>query len=191
MNDKPIFYDNDFLSCFLEIGEQELLFNLFSKIIIPSPVFQELTRKKSPLSVKNNLKKLINQGKVEIKDLEFSSEEYIKYLCIHKGFWTDNKPIGMGESAVLALAIVNEGIVASNNISDIFEICDDFDVPILTVPLILSKLYESNYISMEKAEELWIKMLKIQRILPKNRFAKYYEKLYKKDVVSLLKNYEL
>ncbi|MBQ9025034.1 MAG: hypothetical protein IJ104_01455 [Methanobrevibacter sp.] len=105
MSNKPIFYDSDFLICFLGIGEVELLFKLFSKIIIPSPVYWELTNKKSPVIIKNNLKKLINQNKVEVKELEFYSPEYIKYLCISKGYWTNNKPIGMGESSAMALAI--------------------------------------------------------------------------------------
>ena len=60
LNSKPIFYDSDFLICFLEIGEVELLFNLFSKIIVPSPVYNELTTKKSPSLVKNTLNKLID-----------------------------------------------------------------------------------------------------------------------------------
>lgn len=48
--------------------------------------------------------------------------------------------IGVGESSAMALAIENNGIVASNNLNDIFEICNPFDVPIVTVSIVLSKI---------------------------------------------------
>jgi len=43
---KPIFYDSDVLVCFLEIDEYEFLQKLFSKIILPKKVYDELTRKR-------------------------------------------------------------------------------------------------------------------------------------------------
>ena len=191
LNSKPIFYDSDFLICFLEIGEVELLFNLFSKIIVPSPVYNELTTKKSPSLVKNTLNKLIDQNKVEVRELEFYSPEYTKYLCINKGYWTNGKAIGMGESSAMALAIENNGIVASNNLNDIFEICNQFDVPIVTVSIVLSKLYELNYISKKEAELLWLKIIKKNQILPKKDFITYYDELYDEDIDKLLKNCSL
>lgn len=191
MKNKPIFYDSDFLICFLEIGEVELLFNLFSKIVIPSPVYLELSKEQSPKIIKDTLKSLIDEKKVEVKELEFNTQEYIKYLCIKKGYWTNNKPIGMGESSAMALAIVNNGIIASNNLKDIFEICKEFDVPILTSAIFLAKLYELNFISMNHAERIWKKILDINQILPKGTFGEYFEELYDEDNLELLKNHEL
>lgn len=86
MSNKPIFYDSDVLICFLEIGRQEILKKLFSKIIIPDKVYEELTRKKSHQNVINNLNLLINDGFVEIKAIEFSTPEYFDYNCMVEGF---------------------------------------------------------------------------------------------------------
>lgn len=46
MSNKPIFYDSDVLICFLQINEHQILKKLFSKIILPEKVYEELTRKK-------------------------------------------------------------------------------------------------------------------------------------------------
>lgn len=74
---KPIFYDSDVLICFLEIGEQNILKKLFSKIIVPELVYLELNRNKSPKTVKNNLKQLINDGFVEIETIEFATPDIL------------------------------------------------------------------------------------------------------------------
>ena len=55
MNHKPIFYDSDVLVCFLEINEYKFLQKLFSKIILPKKVYDELTRERTPKIIKNNL----------------------------------------------------------------------------------------------------------------------------------------
>ena len=52
MSEELIFYDSDVLICFLEINEQDILKKLFSKIIVPDMVFQELNRKNSILMLK-------------------------------------------------------------------------------------------------------------------------------------------
>lgn len=52
MLNKPIFYDSDVLICFLEINEEDILEKLFSKIIVPDVVYDELNRKNSPNNVK-------------------------------------------------------------------------------------------------------------------------------------------
>ena len=39
---KPVFYDSDILICFLAISRQDILKKLFSKVIIPAPVYYEL-----------------------------------------------------------------------------------------------------------------------------------------------------
>lgn len=77
MDYKPIFYDSDVLVCFLEINEYEFLQKLFSKIILPKKVYDELTRKRTPKNIKDNLKYLIEQNFVEIREIEFASKEYL------------------------------------------------------------------------------------------------------------------
>lgn len=104
MSEELIFYDSDVLICFLEINEQDILKKLFSKIIVPDMVFQELNRKKSHPNVKNNLRLLLNDGFVEICQIEFGSPEYFSYSCMIEGYWTNDVPLGFGETAAMATA---------------------------------------------------------------------------------------
>lgn len=76
MPQKPIFYDADVLICFLEINECKILKKLFSKVIIPEQVYDELNKGKFPQNIKNNLKELISENFVVIKENNFSSQEY-------------------------------------------------------------------------------------------------------------------
>ena len=114
---KPIFYDTDCLSSFLQINRIDLLKKEYSKIIITAEVKKELFNKKTPQDVKTRLTSLIQDGYVEIKDLEFGSDEFNQYYT----FITDDETedIGKGELSVISLAIVKNGILASNNLDDV------------------------------------------------------------------------
>ena len=112
---KPVFYDTDCLESFLFVGAGYILEKLFSKIIIPEQVYNELTDQNTPQVVKTNFNNL-KAGFVEIRKIHFISQEYTTYKLIEKGFWSaTGKVCGAGESASMALAHLNDGIVASNN----------------------------------------------------------------------------
>ena len=125
MVDKPIFYDSDVLICFLAINQSDILKNLFSKVIVPEPVYIELINITVYQNIKQNLNFLMQENFVEIAEVDFASPEGNVYNMIRRGFWSGGNWIGRGESASMALAIENKGIVASNNLSDVQEICDD------------------------------------------------------------------
>lgn len=84
---KPVFYDTDCLESFLFVGAGYILEKLFSKIIIPEQVYNELTDKNTSSIVKTNFKNL-KSGFVEIKKMAFLSQEYNTYKLIEKGFWS-------------------------------------------------------------------------------------------------------
>lgn len=52
---KPVFYDTDCLECFLFVDAAYILENLFSKIIIPEQVHNEIMHYKTPSVVKKEL----------------------------------------------------------------------------------------------------------------------------------------
>ncbi|MCL2115635.1 MAG: hypothetical protein FWH29_05375 [Methanobrevibacter sp.] len=180
MNDKPIFYDTDCLASFLIIGKDFILQEMFSKIIIPTPVYDELFNESTPVIIKNNLKSLIKRGFVEVKDMSITSREYTAYRCIIDGLWGE-KRLGRGEASVIAFAIENKGIVASNNLSDVKEFTDKYNLPLLTTAIILAKAVESHLINESKANKLWKKMLEKNRNLPDDSFSNYYQNKYKTD----------
>lgn len=136
------------------------------------------------------LNDLINENFVEIGELEFASPEETTFNLIHRGYWTDGNIIGKGEAAAMAFAIENKGIVASNNLIDIIDICEDYEIPIITALMILAFCLELKLMSKNEIESVWQKILKnTKQKLPKQTFNEYYEMLFKKDCVELLRNY--
>lgn len=189
---KPIFYDADVLICFLAINRCEILKKLFSKIIIPSPVYYELIRIEKYENLKDELNSLINEGFVEIQEFDFASPEETNFNLIHRGYWTNGNPIGRGESAAMAFAIENKGIVASNNLSDVVDICEDYEIPIITSSIILAFSFKLDLMPKNEIDLVWQEILcNTKQILPKQTFDEYYDILFENDCKELLKNYDL
>lgn len=185
---KPVFYDADCLESFLFVDAGYILEELFSKIIIPEQVFNEIMDVATPDFVKENFEKL-KEGFVEIHEISFASPEYSAYKSIENGFWSETGKIcGPGESAVMALAHLNNGIVASNNLCDVGEYVGNLDIELITSSMILSKAFEEQIVSKEEANILWIGMLDNGLILPKHSFLDYYSELYNIDCEKFLKS---
>ena len=187
--DKPVFYDTDCLECFLFADAGYILEELFSKIVIPEQVYNELMDNNTPPIVKTNFKKL-KDGFVETREIHFTSQEYTTYKLIKNGFWSQTgKCCGDGESAAMALAHLNNGIVASNNLSDVEEYIDSLDIELITSSMILSKAVEKDIVSDNGANALWRRMVKVGIDLPKSSFSKYYDELYERDCEKFLNEY--
>ena len=185
---KPVFYDTDCLESFLFVDAGHILEKLFSKIIIPEQVYNELMDNNTPPIVKINFKKL-KDGFVEIRELSFMSQEYTTFNLIKKGFWSKTgKCCGDGESAAMALAHLNNGIVASNNLSDVEEYHNSLDIELITSSMILSRAVKKNIISENIANKLWKGMVDEGIALPRNTFTDYYNELYETDYEKFLKN---
>ena len=165
--------------------------NLFSKVIIPEPVYNELINIGIYQNIKQRLNFLIQENFVEIAELDFASTEGNTYNLIRRGFWSDGYIIGRGESAAMAFAIENNGIVASNNLSDVRDICDDYEIPIFTASMILAFCFELNLMNMDDVEDVWKKIISnTKQIMPAQTFKKYYHNLFENDRKTLLKSYD-
>ena len=185
---KPVFYDTDCLECFLFVDAGHILEELFSKIIIPEQVYSEIMAENTPAIVKTNFKNLKNRF-VEIKEISFLSQEYTTYNLIKKGLWSKTGKIcGSGESADITLAHLNNGLVASNNLSDVEEYIERLDIELITSSMILSKAVERDIISKENADDLWKGMINKGIKLPKESFSDYFDELYETDCERFLNN---
>lgn len=69
---------------FFSYNRCEILKKLFSKIIIPSPVYYELIRIEKYENLKDELNSLINEGFVEIQEFDFASPEETNFNLIHR-----------------------------------------------------------------------------------------------------------
>lgn len=185
---KPVFYDTDCLECFLFVDAGHILEELFSKIIIPEQVYSEIMAENTPAIVKKNFKNLKNRF-VEIKEISFLSQEYTTYNLIKKGLWSKTGKIcGSGESTAITLAHLNNGLVASNNLSDVEEYIESLDIELITSSMILSKAVERDIISKENADDLWKGMINKGIKLPKESFSDYFDELYETDCERFLNN---
>ena len=102
------------------MGESEnLLLRLYpGRVVIPNEVAAEVSNPCIP-HIRRKMNQMNSLGQLEKKQLVNGSEESRLFydMIVHP----ENNviPIGKGEAAVLALAKVYEGVVASNNIKDI------------------------------------------------------------------------
>ena len=185
---KPIFYDTDCLESFLIVDAGYILEELFSKIIIPEQVYNEIMSENTPSIVKTNFRKL-KDGFIEIREINFTSKEYWIYKSIEKGFWSETGQIcGSGESAAITLAHLNNGIVASNNLRDVYEYVESLGIEIITSSMILTEGVKKDIISEDNANSFYLDMIDNGILLPCESYYEYYEKLYEEDCMKFLKD---
>ena len=87
----------------------------------------------------------------------------------------------------MALAHINNGIVASNNLSDVEEYIESLDIELITSSMILSKAVKKDILSENTANLLWKRMVKEGIDLPRDSFTEYYDELYESDCERFLK----
>ena len=113
-----LFFDTDCLSAFLWINDINILQTLYGgRIILPEPVYQELSNPSIP-HIKRRADGFINNGAAKVQQIDMGTEEYRLYDLLVKGK-AGKKQIGRGEAAGIALAKTYKGILASNNYKDI------------------------------------------------------------------------
>lgn len=182
---KPVFYDSDCLVCFLIINQCDILQELFSKVIVPLNVKDEIMNPSTPKIIKTNFSKLIKIGFVEVREISIESEEYVFYDRIKNSHLKNNKPIiGDGEAAVITLSHMNNGVVANNNLSDVYDYVKEYNLNLITTAFILAMAYNEKVKTKNELNDIWIKMQNNgrKRSLPKSKsLTEYYSKIYPKD----------
>lgn len=176
---KVIFYDSDCISCFLLINKSNFFKKLFNEIIITEQVYKELTEIHTPEIIRKELKKLIQEKYIKIHEISIYSKTHQNYKLIKKGHY--GIKIDDGEASVIACSIEHDGIIASNNLSDVLYYVKKFNLGLITTAIMFTLLYEKKIITIHDADKLWKKLIKYNRRLPAASFSEYYEKLFKKD----------
>ena len=119
---------------------------------------------------------------VKVPVIKSNSRVNIAYRAIKNGYWHDDfRKLGKGESAALAFAIEEEGVIASNNFDDIKEYVDKYELPLLTTSYFLALAFDEGIIDHDEAIDLYDRMIEEARKMPCNSFEEYYNFLYKKD----------
>lgn len=173
-----LFFDTDCLSAFLWINDTNLLEQLYGgKIVIPGPVYQELSNPSIP-HIKRRADALLNKDIAAVKQIDTDKEEYNLYRILVKGTKTE-KAIGKGEAAAIALAKTYGGILASNNWKDIALYIDKYDLKHIDTGTILTEGLKKSLLTEEQGNAVWEQMLNKNRMLPEKTFSDYLKK-YKK-----------
>lgn len=178
---KKMFFDTDCLSAFLWVDEQALLPLLYpGRIIIPAQVYQELSNPRVG-HLKNRIDTLINSGKAKLLEIDYGSPALANYIKFTESPEAGRKIIGRGEASAIALAIENNGIVASNNLRDIAQYIQEYGLGHITTGDILTEAYNRDIITLAQAEDLWTQMLSKRRKLGAESFSEYLERNRQKD----------
>lgn len=181
MSNKDIFYDTDCLSCFISIDNESILKNLFEKVIIPYEVYDEFSK----VSIlKKRVDKLIDEGFIEVIDFEVNSNIYKLFVKLRRGYLLDNE-IGKGEAASIALAVENNGILASNNTKDINEAIKKYNITRIKTGDILVKALKNKIITENEGNIIWMEMLKQKRYLTEKTFTDYLKKKSKCNLLNI------
>lgn len=170
-----LFFDTDCLSAFLWINNQNILQTLYSgKIILPEPVYQELSNPSIP-HIKRRADRLLYDKVAFVQQIEFGTEEYQLYRSLVKGE-KGRKQIGRGEAAGIALTKKYNGILASNNYRDIASYIAEYNLKHIDTGHILIEAMEKRLITEADGNIIWKKMLDKNRKLPECTFSTYLNK---------------
>lgn len=168
---EEIFFDSDCLSAFLWVGNQSILAALYpGKIFIPESVYMELSNP-CVKHLKCRIDMLLNSGYASIQSIEVGSPAYSIFQELTSS--ADQKQIGNGEAACIALAKTKNGIIASNNLMDVDSYVRRYSLKHITTGDILCEALARGIITEEQGNDIWWKMLSKRRKLGAESFTEY------------------
>ena len=169
---KELFFDTDCLSAFLWINNTNILQKLFAgKIVLPEPVYLELSNPGIP-HIKQKADVLIADRVATVREIKVGTEAYKIYTFLVNGE-KGRKSIGRGEAGGIALAKTYNGILASNNYSDIAPYIEQYHLKHTDTGHILLEALEKDLITESDGNGIWQQMLAKKRKLPCSSFTEY------------------
>ena len=162
---KPLIFDTDCLSAFLWVNQQSLLVLLYpGQIVIPSEVLAELSFP-GIAHLKARINLMIKNKDVKLASIQMGTEEYQLYRKMTAKPEPGHVIIGKGEAAAIALAKVQNGVVASNNLRDVTVYVSEMGLQLKTTGEILKDALDACLITEADGNKLWQDMLQKRRKL--------------------------
>ncbi|NLM36966.1 MAG: hypothetical protein GX202_02420 [Firmicutes bacterium] len=176
-----LFFDNDCLAAFLWVQREDLLLKLYpGKIVVPQPVYDELSYPGIAI-LKARIDYLIFNGQVHVEPINVGSDAYSLYYQLTVQPQGVQPIIGKGEAASIALAKLNKGIVASNNLKDISFYINKFHLKHITTGDILLEALVKGFITEVEGNKIWALMLAKRRKLGSRSFTDYIKEKQKQN----------
>ena len=167
-----IYFDTDCLSSFLWVSREYLLIRLYKgKIILSQQVYREIT---IVPQLKVKVDKFIDSNEFTRCDFQIDSSEAVLYMQLTKHPEKGRKIIGNGEASVISLAKCRDGIVGSNNLKDIREYLDDYNLRHISTAEILNDALNQKLIDIKVGNNIWRDMRNRNIWLPAESFSDYY-----------------
>jgi predicted nucleic acid-binding protein len=167
----PIFFDNDCLSSFLWVNQENIIIQLYkNRLMLPQQVYDEMNR--VPY-LKRKVDMLITYKHISVVQIELGTPEAELYIKLISRPDAGFKLIDKGEAAAISLAKNRDGILGSNNLKDISTYVDLYGLKHITTGDILKEALAVKLISEAKGNQIWEKMLNKQRMLPTRTFSDY------------------
>lgn len=167
----PLYFDTDCLSAFLWIENESILTQLYpGRVIIPKQVYDELS---SVPHLQERINTLLERNEVELLEIEVGTPAADLYAELTGSPRPGHTVIGRGEAASLALSKTFNGIVASNNLRDITQYIEEYQLQHKTTGDILVEALDAGIITEQTGNSLWSNMLRRRRWLGAPSFTDF------------------
>lgn len=172
-----LFFDTDCISSFLWVNQENLILQLYpGRVILPQDVYNELNQPFLP-HFQRKLNSLTTNGDISTMPIMINTEEFQIFRELAIAPQSGRKTIGKGEAAALALAKVNNGIIACNNFKDIRQYASLYNLNHVSTGDILVESLINGYIDENAGNQIWNNMIKKRRLLPNPTFTDYLRTL--------------
>lgn len=171
MTEPPLYFDTDCLSAFLWVKDESILTRLYpGRVIIPKQVYDELS---SVPHLQARIDILLGKNDAKLLEIEAGTPAAELYTELTGSPRPGHVIIGRGEAASLALSKTFNGIVASNNLRDIAQYIEEYNLQHKTTGDILVEALRAGIISEQEGNSLWSDMLKKRRRLGASSFTEF------------------
>lgn len=141
-------------------------------MVVPKPVYIEFDRPSIP-HLKERLDSMLDNNEIIVQDIVVGTTEFDTYFQLTESPATGHKLIGKGEAAAIALAKEKHGIVASNNLSDIYAYVEEFELNFITTGDILIDAFKNKLVTESECNTIWAAMMAKRRKLGADSFTEY------------------
>ena len=174
LKNKKVFFDTDYLSSFLRIERTDLILEKYGKILISEQVKNEICNEGNYPKIKQRFQSLYDNGDVEVFEIIEGSEEWDTYLTLRL---SSNEILkNIGEMSIISLAKAKNGILASNNLTDICEYVKKFNLEYTTTANTLVECFDDKTITCNEVKSYWRAMTQFGIKIPRTSFENFYRK---------------
>lgn len=173
---EPLFFDTDCLSAFLWVDEESILVKLYAgRIVIPSHVYNELSYPglNYVKGLKAQVDTLVRSSQVSVESIIVNTEAHSLFQKFTQNPDPNHRIIGTGEASAISMAIVNGGILASNNLKDISDYVQEYGLTHVTTGAIMREAMNARLIDEAQGNTIWLNMLSRKRRLGYFSFSDY------------------